>query len=215
MAALWPSHFEEISRDLPTELTVGESTAILPAYQMIFHYVPTLKVGMQNNFHLQVSSPGTPTSGSPSLWAHYRVELIAHLEVNNPGVLTEPFGHIHIPWLTGTGLASTWNVRSNSAVQTTAVLWLFVHITSLSGGTEDEVPLFAIQLELRSITVLGMSTVMATVVGGFCIFISIVTAGLFVYWAAKNGSATIPAVKRSPNPSNNRRKKKKIFLKKK
>jgi hypothetical protein len=188
MAALWPSRYEEVDRELPTEMTVGEGIELLPAYRLIFRYTPTLKVGMQNSFHLQVITLGEDPTGSQSLWSHYRVELVVHVEINNPEIRTEPFGHIHLPWLARAGLASTWNVYSNSPIETSAVLWLFVHVTSLSGATEEEIPLYAIPLVLRSITVLGMSTILATVVGGFCIFISIVTAGLFVYSSAISGS---------------------------
>ncbi len=185
---LWPTQFANIERDFPTQIQIDDENLSIPAYRMVFRYIPCLKAGIQNAYRLQLIHLDDGTESSyPGTWESNTVELIVHLEMENPNFIVEPFSHVHLPWRAGEGIATTWNVRADIAARSSANLWIYLHLMPFSGDPELEIPLFAIKINQISQTILGMRVDLAVVVGGIGIFIAIISATLMVFFRIGKG----------------------------
>jgi hypothetical protein len=161
---------------------------IIEARKLVLEWSPKIRVGEQGVVHLtlDVDEPGnlTPTADiaghtdqgeivfSPNIYDTHRVIAAARLDI--AALHIAPNNLIEQPLLPGERVDYYWGVTANEVSTIRGTVWLYLRLLPLSGGNEIQRPLTAQVIEIKSVSLLGLGSKQARVLGS----IGIVVGGL-------------------------------------
>ncbi len=144
------------------QLASGEAYQISP-YQVTISQPSTLTMGTISHVNMSIHPLGiSPKVDLPLLTEGFQVNVESKLEITNAQIT--PYGLVHSVLKTDQDTHFTWD--QSSALSGT--LWIYLAVQPKpSGSITEELPLFAIPLNIQVATVLGLRADLALVLGIF------------------------------------------------
>jgi len=99
----------------------------------------------------------------PNLYDTYNVIVEARLDI--AGLEVQPQGAVKQPMQPGVPVVFVWSLSPNHPGNFRGVLWLYLTLIPKAGGPQDQRALLARPVEIRAVTVLGMSAPLARWIG--------------------------------------------------
>lgn len=136
----------------------------------------------------------------PDIYDTHNIVAVARLDLAGMEAYRE---NIREPLLPGQTIKFPWSIRASEAGTYQGVVWLRLEITPKSGGQTEEMLLLARTIEIKVVTILGMSGSLARFLGGVGLVISTVLGYPFIQagiaeWQKRRKGSGPRAGRRSP-----------------
>jgi hypothetical protein len=99
----------------------------------------------------------------PNIYDTHNIVAVARLDLAGMEAYRE---NIREPMQPGQTITFPWSIRANEAGTYQGVVWLRLELTPKGGGQTDEILLMARTIEIKVVTILGMSGGLARFLGG-------------------------------------------------
>jgi hypothetical protein len=147
-------------------LTSGETFSISP-YEVTVNQPSPLIMGTISHIYTIIHPLGASTNKYyPSITEGFQVDVESKLEITKAQIA--PTGLIHTSLKTDQDSDFTWNITTDQSTSLSGTLWIYLAVQPKTSSTDvEELPLFAIPLDIRVATVFGLRADLALVLGIF------------------------------------------------
>jgi TRAP-type C4-dicarboxylate transport system permease small subunit len=148
------------------QLSSGETYQI-PSYKIELSQPTTLIMGTISHVYVDIHPLGISTNTLfPLITEGFQVNLESKLEITNAQIA--PSGLVHAALKSDQDTQLTWNITTDQSSSLSGTLWIYLAVQpKTSSSISEELPLFAIPLNIAVSTVLGLRADLALVIGIF------------------------------------------------
>jgi len=161
--------------------TQTETAPALEERMLELSWPKSLRLGDDGTIRLTVGLPASRVSQSQSRPAVYDAyNLVLQSQLDLPGVTRTPTGEVSQAMLPDQPVVFLWYLRPSNPGIFSGKVWLHLHFVRRSGGQETRLLLAAQQVEVKVVTLLGMSGSQARLFGslGLALGLFLVLEGL-------------------------------------
>ena len=145
-------------------LSTGEEYS-LSLYEASLNRPVNLIMGSESHVTIDVHPLGSPSSGQfPLMPGGLEINLESKLEIPNASIA--PSGLVHSLLKSTQDTRLIWNISTNQSSSLSGTLWIYLLVKPTTSSTVmEEIPIFAIPLDISVITVLGLPADTALIFG--------------------------------------------------
>lgn len=166
---------------LQVQISSGEIYQV-PPFELTINQPVTLLMGTISHVNVIIQPVGTAAkTGFPLVTESFQVYVESKLDLANTQIA--PDGLVHALLKSDQETQFTWNIETDQSSPLEGTLWIYLALQPISSSTvTEELPLFAIPIDIGVKTVLGLSADLALLIGFFGCLISIAILVVVLYF---------------------------------